>query len=140
MKLGKTLLLVVAGLQALSALMLLVGSGPGTFESDTGVPMEDLINNYPTVATQYLMAQQSSLVTTLTTGLFALAILVFAFKASQNWAWYSMWILPASMIPGTISLARTENQAGVAVFGAIIILLAVLGLALSYRGIFKKSE
>jgi len=140
MKIGKGLLLFVAGLQAFSSLMLMVGSGPGTFESDTGVAWDTLSNQFPTVAYQFSMAQTASLVAYLSTDLLAIAILSFAFTRAQRWAWVAMWILPASILPGAISLARTENQWGVAVFAGMFILMAVLGLVFSYREVFAPAE
>lgn len=137
-KTGWALLIFVAFIQALSALFLWISSGPAGFEADTGVAWTELAQEFPTVAMQFAMTQQSSLVTTLAAGLLALAILMFAFRGGQRWAWFALWILPASMVPGTISLARTDNQAGIAVFGSALILLAIVGLLLSFRAFFNK--
>jgi len=139
MKIGKTLLFLFAGLQALTSLMLMFTSGPSTFEADTGVAWEELTSVFPTVATQFLGTQQASLIANLGMALLGIAILIFAFEKPQRWAWYSMWVLPASALPGTIQLANTETQWGVAIFAGILILMAVLGLVFSYREIFEKS-
>ena len=88
---------------------------------------------FPTVADQFSMSQQASLVSTLALGLVSLSVTYFALRDGQQWAWFTMWILPASMIPGMISLAQSENQAGVAVFAGGLILVAAVGLVLSYR-------
>lgn len=130
---GWVLVFIVALLQTLSALMLLLVSGSGTFESDTGVPWAELVSVFPTVADQFSMSQQASLVATLALGLMALSLTYFALRDGQRWAWFSLWILPGSMIPGMISLAQAENQAGVAVFAGALVLLAAAGLLLSYR-------
>ncbi len=50
------------------------------FEGDTGLAWTELSSVFPTVATQFTMAQQSSLVTTLAVGLFSLAVTYFAFR------------------------------------------------------------
>ncbi len=70
----------MALLQALSGLFLLISSGPEVFEGDTGAAWTELSNVFPTVATQFTMAQQSFLVTTLAVGLFSLAVTYFAFR------------------------------------------------------------
>ena len=127
---GWLLLGFVAGLQTLSALMLLLFSGPGTFEADTGVAWETLTDVFPTVATQFANAQQASLVGTLGIGLFSLIVTYFAFRTGERWSWFAMWIMPLSMVPSTISLAITENQWGVAIFGGLLILVAIIGLFL----------
>jgi len=133
---GWVLLLVVAALRTLGGLMLLLLSGPATFESDTGIAWSELNDVYPTVATQFSTAQQASLIGSLAIGLFSLAITYFALRDGQRWAWWTMWILPASILPSILSLAQMGEQAWVAVFGAIVILLAVAGLLLSYRVAF----
>lgn len=135
---GWSLLLFVAFIQVLSASMLLISNKPAVFESDTGVAWAELNRVFPTVASQFSGAQQSSLVMTLAAGLLSLGIIYFAFRERQRWAWFTMWILPAAMIPGTISLALTENQAGIAVLGGALILLAVVGLLISYRDFSRK--
>jgi hypothetical protein len=132
-RVGWVLVFGVAFLQTLAAGFLLLFSGPGTFESDTGVSWDELSSVFPTVADQFSGAQQASLVATLALGLISLAVTYFALRHAQRWAWFTLWILPASMIPGIISLAQSENQAGAAVFGAALVLLATAGLILSFR-------
>lgn len=129
------LIFFVALLQTVSAGFLLAFSGPDTFESDTGVPWAELVRVFPTAADQFSMSQEASLVATLALGLTSLSVTYFAVRDGQRWAWFTMWILPASMIPGMVALARSEYQAGVAVFAGALILMAVVGLVLSYRQI-----
>lgn len=135
---GWIILFIVALLQVVATLFLLLGDSAATFEADTGVAWATLTVAYPTVATQFEMAQQAALVGNLAIALFALLITVFALRIGQRWAWFAMWILPISIVPGTISLLRTDNQAGVAVFGGVFILIAVSGLLVAYRPIFAK--
>lgn len=132
---GWVLVFAVALLQTVSAAMLLLFSGSDTFESDTGVSWAELTRAFPTVADQFSMAQQASLVATLALGLVSLAVIYFAMRDGQRWAWFTLWILPASMIPGMVNLAQSENQAGVALFAGGLILIAAVGLVLSYRGL-----
>ena len=137
---GRIILFAVALLQTVTVLSLLLFSGSETFEADTGVAWAELVQAYPTVAIQFEMAQQASLVANLAIGLFSLLIVYFAIRQGQRWAWYAMWILPVSMVPGTISLLRTENQASVAVFGGVFILIAVIGLLLLYPTVFGQKH
>ncbi len=130
---GWMLIFVVALLPALSAIFLLAFSGSRTFEEDTGVSWSELSSTFPTVATQFTIVQQASLVATLAVGLQSLAITYFALRKGQRWAWFAAWILPAYMLPGIVGLARTENQAGVALFGGAFVLISVAGLAISFR-------
>ncbi len=137
---GWIILFVVALLQMTASFFLLLARGPEIFEADTGVAWAELVQQYPTVAAQFAMAQEASLVANLALGLLSLLVVYFSFRDGQRWAWFAMWILPASMVPGTISLLRTENQAGTAVFGGVFILLAVAGLLISYPTFFAKPE
>jgi hypothetical protein len=138
-KAGWVLVFGVALLQTISAGFLLLFSGPATFESDTGVSWAELSGAFPTVADQFSGAQQASLVATLALGLVSLSVTYFALRDGQRWAWFTMWLLPASMIPGMVSLAQSESQVGVAVFAGGLILVAVVGLVLSYGQIRPSS-
>jgi hypothetical protein len=130
---GWVLVFAVGLLQTVSAVFLLAFSGPSTFEADTGVSWAALSEQFPTVADQFSMVQQASLVGTLALGLISLAVTFFALRNGQRWGWFTMWILPASMIPGMVSLAQSENQSGVALFAGALILVASVGIVLSYR-------
>lgn len=46
----------------------------------------------------------------------------------------------AELVPGTISLAQTDNQAGIAIFGGVFVLIAVLGLLVSVRVFFPQKQ
>ena len=135
---GWPLVFVVAAIQTLSGLMLLLASGPATFENDTGIAWSELKNAYPTVATQFSSVRQASLIGTLGIGLFSLMITFFALRDGQRWAWWTMWILPASFLPSILSLAQMGDQAWVAVLGGVLVVLAVAGLLLSIRVGFPK--
>ena len=137
---GWALVFGVAAIQTLSGLMLLLASGPATFEDDTGIAWSELNNVYPRVATQFSTVQQASLIGTLAIGLFSLAITYFALRGGQRWAWWTMWILPVSILPSILSLAQMGEQAWVTVLGGILILLAMIGLLASYRVGFSKSS
>lgn len=135
---GWILVFIVALLMSLSGISLVTSSAAKEFERDTGVSWEKLSGQYPTVAAQFLMTRQSALVTTTAVALMALAVTYFAFRPGQRWAWYALWIMPASMVPGIVSLYRIENQRVIAYLGAILVLLAVAGLLVSLRVFFPR--
>lgn len=137
MKIGIVLLYLVAGIQTLTAGALMLGNGESTFETDTGVAWGDLVASFPTVAAQFSDARTASLVASLAIGLLCLAIIHFAFRERQSWAWFALWILPLYMLPGVINLARSDDPVWVAVFAGTIMLIAVAGLLISYRSFFK---
>jgi len=137
---GWVLVFVVAAVRTLGGLMLLLFSGPATFEGDTGIAWSELNDVYPTVATQFSTAQQAALIGSLAIGLFSLAIAYFALRDGQRWAWWILWILPASLLPSILSLAQMGEQAWVAVFGGLVALLAAVGLLISYRVAFPRKS
>lgn len=130
----------VALLQVLAGSMLLVFSGPETFEADTGVLWSDLTGAYPTIATQFTMVRQSSLIGTLGIGLFALLVSINALRTGQRWAWFALWILPLSIAPGALSLLQAENQAGPGILGFLLAFLAATGIGLSARRAFSDPQ
>jgi len=129
---GWILLMLVSSLQTVGGLFQLMANREEVFEADTGVAWSALSEAFPTVATQFAMSNQGSLFGATAVGLFSLAVTYFALREGQRWSWFAMWILPAYMTPGIISLARTENQRAFAVFGGVILLLAIVGLLTSY--------
>lgn len=140
MRMGWILVFAVAFLQTIGGAFQLLGNRQVVFEADTGVAWSELSQAFPTVATQFAMNNQASLVGATAVGLFSMAVAYFALRAGQRWAWFAMWIMPAYMTPGIISLAGTENQAAFAVLGGVFVLLAAIGLLISYRPIFSSSE
>ena len=82
---GWVLVFAVGLLQTVSAVFLLAFSGPSTFEADTGVSWAALSEQFPTVADQFSMVQQASLVGTLALGLISLAVTFFALRNGQRW-------------------------------------------------------
>ncbi len=140
MKSGWILLFAVALLQTLGGVVQLIGNTAEVFESDTGVAWEELSDTYPTVARQFMITNQAALVAATAVGLLSLAVIYFGLREGQRWSWFALWVLPAYLIPPIISLARTDNQAWVAVVGGIFFVLAVAGLLISYRYVFPSSQ
>jgi hypothetical protein len=129
---GWVLVFIVAILQALSSFFLLFGNSAETFEVDTGIAWADLVAAFPTVAEQFENAQQASTAGSLVIAIMSIAIILFALRKGEVWAWFTMWLMPLYMLPGTISLAQSDDPAWVAVMGGAFILLAVVGLLISF--------
>ena len=84
MRYGWILLFLVALFQVLVGLLQLVSDNSITFENDTGVAWAELTKVFPTVAYQFSMAKQSSLVANIAVGLLSMAIIYFAFRDGQS--------------------------------------------------------
>ncbi|WP_353815050.1 hypothetical protein [Agromyces sp. SYSU T00266] len=135
---GWIMVLVVAAIQLLAGAAQLVGDTGATFSADTGVPWAELERAYPTVATQWEMADSSNLSGTVAVGAFAVLVCVFGLRTGQRWAWFAMWIVPLYMLPGILGLFSTDNQQAFGWFGLGLVALAVVGLALSIPAVFAK--
>ena len=136
MSIGLILMYIVAGIQLLVGVMLLLGNQANTFETDTGVAWAELSEVYPSVAVQFSMANMGALVANLALALLSLAVIHFAFREGQTWAWFALWLVPLNILPGVINLARSDNPVWVAVFGGVIMMLAGAGLILTFRDFF----
>lgn len=129
-------MVVVALLQVFASFGQLVADQEKIFRGDTGVGWSDFEETYPTVAAHFSVANQGALVANIALGLFALAVIHFAFRKVQPWSWFALWILPLSMVPGVLNLVLSNTPAWIIAFGGGIILLAILGLVISIRSFF----
>src|SRR3972149_8749152 len=92
---------------AVSALRVLGGAGlyflsasPTVFEQDTGVPMAEVRQTYPTVVEQVVREGQNISILLAGFGLLALAVAVEGFRHGSPWAWNAAWILVAWLVGG----------------------------------------
>jgi hypothetical protein len=126
----------VALMQTVAALMLMMTSGARRFEEDTGVAWAELSAVFPTAARQIAGMQQNLLVFGLVIGLFSLLVCYFAFRTGQRWAWFAMWLLPATIAAGAVVLAQMNDQLALALMGGAFSLAAVAGLLVSIPAFF----
>ncbi len=102
---------------------------------DYGRAWIELSSNYPHVAENFITMQKETLVGYLGIGLFSISMIYFPFRDGQRWSWFAMWILPASMVVGTIR--EFQVQTGFAFFSWAL-LMSILGLLISYRKFFPR--
>jgi hypothetical protein len=135
---GRILLHISATLYTLVAVwvasLFLAGGGDKFMREDIGGAWVMLTDKYPTAAEYLLHAIKSDLIASLGVGLFSLTILKFAFKNGQRWSWFMMWFLPASMTERI--LYEINMQSGFEYFFGGLVILAVMGLLLSYRAFY----
>jgi len=137
---GRILLFIPATLLTLLILFVigifLTSGGDDFMLTDFGGAWIMLTRQYPHVAEDFLHVVKSNLITSLGVGLFSLVILKFAFKRGERWAWFIMWILPLSMIEDT--LYAIIKHSGFEYFFGGLVILAVLGLLISYKVFFSR--
>ncbi len=132
---GWTLVLAVAGIQSLAGGMMLVGNVEASFARDTGVPWAVVEAAFPTVTAQFEIASRSSLAGALVVGVYSVVVCVFGLRAGERWAWFTLWLLPAFMLPGIVGLLGTDNQQAFGYFGLGLVAVAAIGLLLSIPGV-----
>lgn len=122
-KWGWTILLAVSFMLVLNG----VGwffTGPGTslsnIEQDTGVPLAEFKESYPTVADGVEENARQVAIWFMAFGILALVVALEGFRRGSRWAWNATWTLVAA--PAAIALNVLAGGGGI--FG-----FAVLGVA-----------
>jgi hypothetical protein len=137
---GRILLFIPAILYFLLILwvisLFLISGGDDFMLTDFDGAWIMLTRQYPNVAEDFLHAVKGNLITSLGVGLFTLAVLKFAYKPEERWAWFIMWVLPLSMIED-ILYGISKGFGYEYLFGGLVT-LAVLGLVISYGAFFPR--
>ena len=118
---------------AVSAFMVLGGVGlyflsasPTVFEQDTGVPMAEVRQTYPTVVDQVVREGQNISILLAGFGLLALAVAVEGFRHGSPWAWNAAWVLVAWLVVGGLQALLIGGRPYI---GGAYLALAVLTVA-----------
>ncbi len=134
---GRLIVFVLAILMVLNSLFFgLAGVTPEIFEIDTGVEWSRFSADYPTVARHLDLAERLNGSGYAGTALFAAVLAFFGLRSGTRWAWYALLIFPGVLSLGALWFF-THEQAGIGAFYAGAALVALLGLALSYRMLDK---
>jgi len=140
LKYGRILLFIPAILYTLLILFVITlylkDGENGFMYSDFGGAWVMLQSRYPETAVDFANSVRSNLVTTLAFGVYSLAIITFPFKNKERWAWFALWILPAVLIKDVYH--GIEKQFGFQYWFGGHILLAILGLLISFRSFFPR--
>ena len=140
LKSGRILLFIPATLYTLLILwvisLFLIGGGDDFMLTDFDGAWIMLTRQFPNVAEDFLHFVKGNLITSLGIGLFSLTILKFAFKHRERWAWFIMWLLPASMIEDILN--GISKRSGFECFFGGLVTLAVLGLLIAFRAFFPR--
>jgi len=140
LKYGRLLLFIPAILYTLLILFVitlyLMDGENGFMYGDYGSAWVMLQFKYPETAVSFAHSVRSNLITALGVGLYSLAIITFSFKNKDRWTWFALWILPAVLIEDV--LFGIKKQTGFQYWFGGHILLAVLGLVVSFRSFFPR--
>jgi hypothetical protein len=110
----------------------------GFMYGDYGEAWVMLKSRYPETAVDFAHSVRSNLITWVGVCLYSLAIITFPFKNKEGWAWFALWILPAVLIEDV--MFAIKKQTGLQYWYGGHILLAVLGLLISFRAYFPRES
>lgn len=92
-------------LMAISALLILNGvalffisDNPSTFEQDTGIPMSEVRDMYPTVVNEVVDGGQSISMLLVSLGVLSLMVIWEGFRHQTRWAWNTLWVLFGTLL------------------------------------------
>jgi hypothetical protein len=117
--------------------LLFIGGSADQFEADTGVPLAEVSNAYPTVVQQVAVQEQLLAVGYLGFALFISVIAYVPYRAGEKWSWYAMWIMPG-ILGLTAAVMFVNDAAMLGAFYAVTAVVAVLPLAFSVRTFIPK--
>jgi hypothetical protein len=132
-KWGWGILFVVSALLALNGVVwFFMGGSLSTFEQDTGVPLSEFRQAYPTVADGIARQARQVAIWYGAFGLLALAVALEGFRHSSRWAWNATWVLVgAPAAAGVNVLAGGELGLGLGMLGVAAV--ALVGQLLAGR-------
>ena len=140
LKVGRILLFIPAVLLTLMIIFIIVlylqSGEDGFMYGDYSGAWLMLKSQYPETAVDFAHSIRSNLIIWVGVCLYSLAIITFPFKNKERWAWFALWILPAVLIEDV--LYGIEKQSGFQYWLGGHILLAVLGLLISFRAFFPR--
>lgn len=113
--------------------------GPDDFQADTGVSWTEFSQTYPSVAIGFQMVLRGFLTFFVGLTLFALFVTFFAFREGLRWAWYAMWIFPATVTLTAIFFAISETP-DLATYYGIYAVVVVVVLLLPIRRFFPANR
>lgn len=126
---------------ALSALLALNGVGlyfmsasPAIFKQDTGVPMAEVRQAYPTVADQVVREGQNISLLLAGFGVMALVVALEGFRHASRWAWNATWVLVAWLVVGGLQALVIGGRLDIGGFYLAFAGVALVGQLLARQG------
>lgn len=113
---------------------------PSEFEKDTGATWSAFTSAYPGIAAAYTFQQHLVYAAFVSLALFALLTSYFGLRKGYRWAWFSLWLLPATLILTTLLFFLQSRQPGVGFVYGTYALISIVALLLPSRKILSKQS
>lgn len=132
-KRGWGILVVVSVLLALNGVALFfMSADPTIFEQDTGVPMAEVAQTYPSVAEHVVREGQLTSIMLAGLGLLALVVALEGYRHGSQWAWNAIWVV-VGILGVVVVFIGIQGRFDIAAFYLIFAALAVVGQWLARR-------
>ncbi|MBI2873359.1 MAG: hypothetical protein HYY00_09265 [Chloroflexi bacterium] len=133
-KWGWGILIAVSALLVLGGVgMYFLGDSPATFEQDTGVPMAEVRQAYPTVADQVVREGQNIQILVAAFGVLTLLVALEGFRHGSRWAWNATWVLVGWLVVGGLQALVVGGRLDIGGFFLAFAAVALVGQLLARR-------
>ena len=133
-KWGWGILIALSALLALSGVVLyFMSASPTISEQDTGVPMAEVRQAYPTVADQVVREGQSISILSAAFGVLTLTVALEGFRHGSRWAWNATWVLVAVLVALSVQVLVVSGRLGIGGWSLSLAAVALLGQLLARR-------
>ena len=134
-KWGWGILLVLSALMVVNAVSLFFIEGSlSSFEQDTGVPLGEFRQAYPTVANHIAREGRNISIVLAGLGLLALLVALEGFRHGSRWAWNGTWVL-VGVLAGLGVHALIGGNPFIGLISLFMTALALVGQLLARRGL-----
>jgi hypothetical protein len=135
-KWGWGILLVVSALLALNGVAVyFMSASPAIFEQDTGVPMSEVRQAYPTVADQVVREGQTIAILLGGFGLLALMVALEGLRHRSRWAWNAGWVVVATLAGIAIKTLVQTGRLDIGLSYLALAAVVTVGQLLARRGL-----
>ena len=135
-KWGWGILIVVSALLALNGVALyFISTSPATFEQDTGVPISEVRQAFPTVADHVVGEGQTISMLLASLGLLAFVVALGGYRDSPRWAWNAMWVLVGMLAVFSIVFLLFASRLDIGGFYVALAGVTLVGQLLARKGL-----
>ncbi len=135
-KWGWDILIALSALLALNGVALyFMSASPAIFEQDTGVPMSEVKQIYPTVADQIVREGQTIAILLGGFGLLALVVALEGLRQGSRWAWNASWVVVATLAGIAVKTIVQSGRIDIGLFYLAFAAVVTVGQLLARRGL-----
>jgi hypothetical protein len=135
-KWGWGILIAVSAVLVLNgAALYFMSASPSIFQQDTGVPMAEVREAYPTVADQVVREGQNVAILSAAFGALTLTVALEGLRNGSRWAWNATWVLVAWLVVGGFQSLVVNGRLDIGGFFLATAAVALVGQLLARRGV-----